>query len=209
MPLHERRPVGEERPNLGRGQAGKDRAPARGEGRGQPDADVADQRRASRRALLEDVEHVASVQHGQVGTVAGAVDQSHEGPAREALQGLLAGVSAADLEGRDAQPVAMLVGEVGDKPSSIIVPMRWYAVERGRPTARAIRSSGTGSVWLARKRRTRSARAAAGTWLIATLPVVLPPGHRRHGVRADSPLRRGGFGSQRNRRSLMTSEGRA
>src|SRR5688572_29680708 len=59
--------------------------------------------------------------------------------------------------------------------------MRWYAVERGRPTARAIRSSGTGSVWLARKRSTRSARAAAGTWLIATLPVVRPSGHRRRG----------------------------
>ena len=53
------------------------------------------------------------------------------------------------------------------KPSSTIAPSRWYAVLRGRSQARMIRSSGTGSGWLARNRSTRSARVAAGTWLMA------------------------------------------
>ena len=40
-------------------------------------------------------------------------------------------------------------------------------MERGRSHARMMRSSGTGSGWLARNRSTRSARVAAGTWLMA------------------------------------------
>ena len=38
---------------------------------------------------------------------------------------------------------------------------------RGSSQARTIRSRGTGSGWLARKRSTRSVRVAAGTWLMA------------------------------------------
>ena len=55
---------------------------------------------------------------------------------------------------------------------------------RGRSHARMIRSSGTGSGWLARKRSTRSVRVAAGTWLMP--PIVHPrrPGAGSHGVPA-------------------------
>ena len=45
---------------------------------------------------------------------------------------------------------------------------RWYAVLRGSPHARMIRSIDVGSGWLARKRSTRSVCVAAGTW-----PMVL------------------------------------
>ena len=57
----------------------------------------------------------------------------------------------------------MLVGQVDDEALLDHRASRWYAVERGSAHARAIRSSGTGSGWLARKRSTRSVLVAAGT----------------------------------------------
>ena len=53
---------------------------------------------------------------------------------------------------------------------------------RGRSHARMIRSSGTGSGWLARKRSTRSVRVAAGTWLMAVLGVGVDPVGLAQGV---------------------------
>ena len=70
VPVDERRRVGVERAHLRGRQRRQDRASARGQVGGQPDADVGDQRRAPRRALLDDVQHVATVQHGQVGGLA-------------------------------------------------------------------------------------------------------------------------------------------
>ena len=60
----------------------------------------------------------------------------------------------------------MLLGEVDDEA---LLDHRVQQVVRrgaGRSQARMIRSSGTGSGWLARNRSTRSARVAAGTWLM-------------------------------------------
>src|SRR6187397_1540978 len=67
---------------------------------------------------------------------------------------------------------------------------RWYAVLRGRPTARMIRSSGTGSGWVARYFSTWSARVAAGT---CPIPETLgPPGGAapRYGGRTGPYARR-------------------
>ena len=146
---------------------------------GQPHPDVGDQRRPAGRPLLEDVEDVTAVQDGEVAAVPGAVDEGGERTAGDPAQRLLPGVAGADLEGRDAEAVAPVVGRCTTKPSSIIVLTRWYAVLRGRSHARMIRSSGTGSGWLARKRSTRRVREAAGTWLIRP-------------ARSGASLRRGG-----------------
>ena len=75
--------------------------------------DVGHQRRAPRRALLDDVEHVAAVQHGEVGVVRGAVDQPREDRPRDPLQGLLPGVRRAELERGHAQAVAALLDAGG------------------------------------------------------------------------------------------------
>ena len=45
----------------------------------------------------------------------GAVDEVGEQPAADPLQRLLAAVAAADLERRDAEAVAVLVGQVDDE----------------------------------------------------------------------------------------------
>ena len=47
-------------------------------------------------------------------------------------------------------------------------------MERGRSTAAASRSSGTGSGWAARKRSTFSVRVAAGTWVMSENLVLRP-----------------------------------
>ena len=139
---------------------------------GQPDADVGDQRRPARRALLEHVEDVAPVQDGEVGALPGPVDEVGERPARDPLERLLADVAAADLEGGDPEPVAVLVGEVDHEA---LVDHRAEQVVRraARQLARAHDAvEGTGSGWLARKRSTRRVRVAAGTWLMGR---ILPP----------------------------------
>ena len=83
--------------------------------RRQPDPDVGDQGRATGGALLHDVEHVPAVQDGQVRAVADGVDERREMTAGDPLQRLLPRVAAADLERRDAEAVAVLVGEVDDE----------------------------------------------------------------------------------------------
>ena len=69
-------------------------------------------RRATRRALLHHVEDVAAVQHGEVGAVAGAVDQLGERSAGQPGQRLLPGEPAAHLERGDPEAVAVLLGQV-------------------------------------------------------------------------------------------------
>ena len=104
-----------ERAHLGRRQLREDRPAAGRQLRRQPDADVGDQRRPAGRPLLDDVEHLATVQHGQVRRLADAVHQGGERPAGQALQGFLARVAAAELERRQPEAVAVLVGEVDDE----------------------------------------------------------------------------------------------
>ena len=67
----ERAAVREQRGQLLRRERGEHRQPARGQVRGEPDADVGDQRRPVRRALLDHVEDVAAVQHREVRVVGG------------------------------------------------------------------------------------------------------------------------------------------
>ena len=63
--------VREQRGQLARRERGEHRQPARGQVRGEPDADVRDQHRPVRCALLDHVEHVAAVQDRQVRVVGG------------------------------------------------------------------------------------------------------------------------------------------
>ncbi len=125
-PVHERGPVRVESTHLAAGQCHQDGPPAGGQVRGQANADVGDQRRATRRALLEDIEDVTPVEDGQVSAVPPVLlDQGGEGTARDALQGLLAGEAAADLERRDPEAEAALVlARCTTKPSAIIALIR-------------------------------------------------------------------------------------
>ena len=111
--LHEGGAGREQGPDLRRRQGGEHgQAAGRQVGR-QPDPDVGHQRRPAGRALLDDVEHVAPVQHGQVRVVRGRVDQPGEDRPGDPLQRLLPGVRRAQLEGGHAQAVAALLGQVG------------------------------------------------------------------------------------------------
>ncbi len=112
VPVHERRPVGVERADLRGRQRRQDRPPAGGQVRRQADPDVADQRGPAGGALLDDVEHVAAVQDREVGGLPHGVDELGQRAARHPLQRLLAGVAAAHLERRDAEPVAVFLGQV-------------------------------------------------------------------------------------------------
>ena len=141
MPVHERRPVRVERAHLGGGQRRQDRPAAGGQVRRQPDPDVGDQRRPAGGPLLEHVEHVAAVQHRQVGGLPDAVDQRGEVPAGDPLQRLLAGVAAAHLERRHPEPVAVLVGQVHheallDHRAQQVVGRRARQPDRARPAGR-------------------------------------------------------------------------
>ena len=107
--------VGEERAHLARGQRREQGPPAGGEVRGQPHADVGDERRSAWRALLQDVEDVAAVQHREVRALAGPLDEGGERTAGDPLERCLPGVAAADLEGGETEPVRPLVGEVHDE----------------------------------------------------------------------------------------------
>jgi len=78
--------------------------------RGQAHPDVGHQRGAARGALLDDVQHVAPGEHGQVRALADAVRQGGEQRAPEAGERLLPGVAAAEFEGRGAEPPAPVAG---------------------------------------------------------------------------------------------------
>jgi hypothetical protein len=55
------------------------------------------------------------VQDGEVGVVARGFDEAREHGLRDPLQRLLALVGAPELEGRDPEAVAALLGEVDDE----------------------------------------------------------------------------------------------
>ena len=97
------------------GQVGEDRPAAGGQLRGQPHADVGDQRGPAGGTLLHDVEHLPAVQDGQVRGVADGVDQSGQHRPGQPGERLLPGVGAADLERTHTQAVPALLGQVDDE----------------------------------------------------------------------------------------------
>jgi len=115
VPVDEGARVGEQRPDVRPGQVGEQRPAAGGQLRGQPHADVGDQRRAPWGPLLDDVEDLPPVQDGEVRGVADRVDQPGQHRPGQPGQRLLARVRAADLEGAHAQAVAALLGQVDDE----------------------------------------------------------------------------------------------
>ena len=95
----------------------------------QPDPDVGDERRSSGRTLLHDVQHVPAVQHREVRGLPGVVGEVGERPAADPLQRLLPAEAGADLERRDPEAVAVLVGEVDHE--ALLDHRRHQVVRRG------------------------------------------------------------------------------
>ena len=80
--LHQCGAVGEQGAHLGGRQGGQHRQSGCREHRRQPHPHVGDQQRTARRALLDDVEHVAPVQHREVRVVAGRRRRAGPSPPR-------------------------------------------------------------------------------------------------------------------------------
>ena len=113
--LDERGARSEQRAQLRGRERGEHREAARGQRRREPDADVGDEARAPGGALLDHVQDVAPVEHGEVAVVGGGVHEPAEHRAGDPAQRLLARVGRAELERRDAEPVAALLGQVHDE----------------------------------------------------------------------------------------------
>ena len=107
--------VGVQRPDLRLRQRGEDGAPARGEVARQPHPDVGHQRGAVLGPLLHDVEHIAAVQHGEVGAFADRIHERGEQRPAQARERLLPRIRRAEFEGTDPQPVALLLVQVQHK----------------------------------------------------------------------------------------------
>lgn len=85
--------------------------------RWKPDSDVGDEVGPSRSALLDEVEHVASVEHREVGAFTNPVDELGEQRMAEPAQRLLPCEAAGELERGDTEPVAARFGQVDDEPA--------------------------------------------------------------------------------------------
>ncbi|GGE92059.1 hypothetical protein GCM10011313_13720 [Mycetocola zhadangensis] len=97
---------------------GREHGPAgRGEVRREPHADIRDEVRTPRRALLDDVENVAPVHHGEVSTLPHPVDQVGEQRVAKPAQRLLAGESARQFKRCHSESIPAGFGQVHDKPS--------------------------------------------------------------------------------------------
>ena len=121
--------AGIQRAHLGRREPGEDRPARRGEVGGQAHADVGDERRASRRALLDHVEHVGALQHDEVGGLPDPVDQTGQRDAGEPGQRLLPGEPVADLPRREPHAPGAVLGVVHDE---VLVRHRGEQVVRRR-----------------------------------------------------------------------------
>ena len=107
--------AGEERVDLLRRERGEHRQPGRGQVRGEADADVGHEAGPAGRALLDHVQHLAALQHREVGVVGGRGDEPGEHGLRDPAQRVLAQVGAAELVRADPEPVAALLGQVDDE----------------------------------------------------------------------------------------------
>ena len=80
----------------------------------------------ARGPLLDDVDDLAPVQHGQVGRVPDPVDEVGQRHPGDPLQRRLAAVAGAELVGGEAEGVAALLGQVGDEAVARPAwPSRW------------------------------------------------------------------------------------
>src|SRR5690606_22854900 len=95
----------EERADLRGGQTREDRTPARGEVRGEPDVDVGHERGAARRALLDEVEHLATVEDGEVRALARRLDEARDDGPREPGERRLPRVRGPEGERGRPEPV--------------------------------------------------------------------------------------------------------
>lgn len=114
LPLDEGLATGEEGPHLARREGCQQRQTGGGEGRRKADADIGDEGGSAGRPLLDHVEDIRAVKDGEMGVVAGGVDEAVERAAGETDQPFLPLEGRAEFVGSDAQSVAMLLGEMGD-----------------------------------------------------------------------------------------------
>ncbi len=115
LPPGEGGPIGIERAQLRRRKLGEHRAPRRREVGGKAHAHIGDERRTPGGALLDEVEHVAPVQHREVPALAEAVDECGDERTAEPGKRLLSAESARELERGDTEAVAALLGQVHDE----------------------------------------------------------------------------------------------
>ena len=130
----------------------------------QPDAHVGHEGHGVARLLLEQVERLGPVQHAEVGRRPTRSTQPREQRPGQPLQRVVAQVRRAELEDADAQPVAPLLGQVGDE--AVAPRARPAAGRRSTAAGRApapTDAAGSGAGWRARTRRTATARVTAGT----------------------------------------------
>ena len=124
---------------------------------GEAYADVGHQQRPADGALLDQVEHVAPVQHRQVRVLRGPVDQPVQRGPRDPLQRRLPLVGRAELVDPDAQAVPALLGQVG-RPA------------RGARVRRAADRSSIAAARAARQRRRPSVPGAGRAEPVAPAP---------------------------------------
>lgn len=151
------------------------RATGRGEVRGQPHADVGDQGRTPRGALVDDVDDVGPAHDGKVRALSRAVgERGDEGPA-ETRERCLPGVAAGELERGDAEAPAALVRHVHDEP--VLFERRQQVVHRGaRDGERRRQGAGGDGAALAREEGEDAQRLVGGGHLGAQESVC----HDRH-----------------------------
>ena len=136
MAVDERGSVRVQRPHLVGRQRRQHGPPAGGEVGRQPDPDVGDQWRPPGCSLLDDVQHVAAVQHRQVRALPQRVGQCGQRTSGDPLERCLPAVAAAHLERRDPEPVAVLVGEMGDEALVLHRPHQVVGRRAGQPDRR-------------------------------------------------------------------------
>ncbi len=141
----------EQRAQLGGRQRGEQRPAARRRDRGQAHAHVRDQGGSPRRTLLDHVDDVAPGQDREVRRLPHAVDQTREHGRAQPGEGLVAGVSGAQLVGGDAHAVPALLGEVHhvavrDHDGELPVERRARDAKRGRERRRGHRTALTREV---------------------------------------------------------------
>jgi hypothetical protein len=82
---------------------------------GKPNPDVGDKVRSSRRALLDDVQNVSAVHHGEVCALPYPVNEVGEQRVPQPAERLLAREAAREFESGHTKSVSTSLGEVDDK----------------------------------------------------------------------------------------------
>jgi hypothetical protein len=82
----------------------------------EPDTDVRHQHRPAWVPLLDHIENVSAVHDSQMRCLADLGRQLGQGAASHSLQRLLAREPGANLERRQAEPEALVIGDMDDEP---------------------------------------------------------------------------------------------